>query len=156
MVCFTGCSNLIEPPEIPKNVTNMAQSFVSCSKLEYLPNIPANVSTLRGAFGYCELITVAPEIPESVKDMTRTFIGCTNLRMAPSIIPKDVEELEETFRECINLSGKIKIEANPSIYTNCFYKCSTNITDNLILHGNMEVINKLLDTKSSDSMIIFE
>lgn len=156
MVYFIGCSSLLEPPKIPENVTNMAQSFVYCSNLRYLPDIPEKVSNLRGTFGYCKLVTIAPTIPESVVDMTRTFVGCENLQIGPKIIPKNVELLEETFLECSNLSGKIRIEANPSIYTKCFYKCSTNTTNNLVLQGNTEVINNLLSTKSSDSKIIFE
>lgn len=128
---------------------------MGCSNLKVVPNtIPNTVTDTTSAF-QGTAIEVAPDIPDSVTNMNHTFRECHNLKTVNKI-SNAVEEMNFTFYYCYILEGNLEINANPISYANCFKGCSNNSTNNLVLKGTSEILDELLNTKSSDSKIIIE
>ncbi len=149
---FDRCVNLAETPYIPDSVINFANTFRGCIKLEKITNIPQKTTTLSNTFFGCKnLKTVPNTIPYTVTNMTSTFQE-SGLIESPDI-PSSVTNMNHTFRGCHDLKGTLTINANPSTYICCFYNCSTDITDTLILKGNSSMLNELLSTKTNNSKI---
>ena len=76
---FQGCSNLIQAPKIPNNVTNMTFTFSECTNLSQAPDIPSGVKYMNCAFLDCKNLIQAPNIPSSAEYIDQTFYGCTKL-----------------------------------------------------------------------------
>ncbi len=153
---FGSCTNLKNTTKLPENLETMGMCFHSCTSLKIAPKIPSKVTNMASAFMGCTLLQALPEIPEGVVDMTSTFQGCTSLSNIDIKIPSSVKNLSHTFREDINLNGKITIEAIPNEYANCFYNTSTNENAQLIISGpeeNREILTNIIATKSSNSNI---
>ncbi len=87
--------------------------------------------------------------------MKETFVGCTNLKTPPSLIPESVDNLNKTFMDCSILEGKLSINANPSIYENCFYGSAIN-SKGVIITGNSNLLEQIINTKSLESNIMQE
>jgi hypothetical protein len=175
---FGNCVNLMETPYIPDSVVNFGSTFKGCTKLEKVTNIPQKTTTLSHTFFGCtDLKSIPNEISNTVTDMTSTFQD-TGIEIAPDI-PNSVTSMNHTFRECHNLTtvnkisnnaetmnctfyncylleGDLEINANPTNYGSCFAGCSINSPNNLVLKGSSEVLNELLNTKSSKSKIAIE
>ena len=115
---FDGCASLTSAPVIPDGVTSLYCAFAWCSSLSVAPVIPDSVTNMYGALEYTAIET-APVIPSGVTNMSGTFIQCLNLRDAP-IIPSSVNDMSWTFAGCSSLSDSVEVNANPSVYTDCF------------------------------------
>lgn len=103
-----NCINLIEAPEIPKNVVSIYSGFYGCEKLKRAPKLPNGLENMTFAFDGCKSMIEAPVIPNTVKEMNCAFWNCENLVQAPDI-PSSVEYLEQAFAGCKKLSGKFTI-----------------------------------------------
>ena len=123
---FHNCSNLINAPVIPANVTNMTSTFFICSNLVNAPVIPAKVTNMRSTFVGCSNLINAPAIPTNVIDMCYTFNGCDNLINAP-VIPANVTSMAYTFSGCYNL---INAPVIPAKVTNIY--CTFGSCSNLV------------------------
>ena len=82
---YSNCQNLVEAPEIPAGVTNMASCFQWCFNLIEAPEIPDGVTSLSACFdhdtgGRSHLQGPSViRIPDSVTQMQKCFNGCTAL-----------------------------------------------------------------------------
>ncbi len=153
---FSNCTNLTNIKSLPKNLENMKGCFRGCSNLKIVPEIPNKVTNISNTFYNCTALQQIPNIPEGVIDMTSTFQGCTSLTNIDIKIPSSVKNLSHTFREDINLNGKITIEATPDEYANCFYNTSTNGNVQLIISGpeeNRNILTNIIATKFANSNI---
>ena len=153
---FGGCINLVNITSLPKNLENVGSCFRGCTKLKIAPKIPSKVTNMANTFFGCTALQEIPNIPNGVIDMTSTFQGCTSLTNIDIKIPSSVKNLSHTFREDINLSGKITIEAIPDEYANCFYNTSTSENTELIISGpveNREILTQIIGTKFNNSNI---
>ena len=119
---FHNCSNLINAPVIPANVTNMTSTFFICSNLVNAPVIPAKVTNMRSTFVGCSNLINAPAIPTNVIDMCYTFNGCDNLINAP-VIPANVTNMCYTFNGCYSLINAPVIPANVTNMAWTFGNC---------------------------------
>ncbi len=138
---FGNCVNLLETPYIPNSVTNFTATFKGCEKLEKVTNIPQKTTTLFNTFiGCTNLKTIPNEIPNTVEDMSSAF-QATGLEIAPDI-PNSVTNMNSTFRGCKNLKNVNKISDNVEDMGYTFYECN--------------ILNELLNTKSSKSKIVIE
>ena len=151
---FVGCTNLTTAPTIPSSVTDMSNSFAECTNLTTAPTIPSSVTVMVCTFYGCRSLTIAPTIPSSVTNMEFTFEYCTSLKKAPTI-PSSVTDMYSTFRYCTNLQGTIEINANPKLYTNCFYGAATEGTG-LVVTGASTMLDTLIATKKSDDSNIIK
>lgn len=174
---FALCTKLESMPNIGNNVRDFSGAFQSCSNLKNTTKLPNSIEEMSGAFLGCTNLTVAPEIPLNAINLANTFQGCTSLLSAPSIIPDKVENMQSTFQDCTalkstpieipvcvknllytftncgNISGSLKINAEATIFNNCFFNCSISTDCHLFLSGTSSVLNELLKTKSSNSNI---
>ena len=156
---FARCTSLTTAPEIPSSVTDMGSTFSGCTSLITAPEIPSNVTDMGNTFYGCTSLTTAPEIPSSVTNMRGAFYNCSNLEKAPSVISNNVKYLggdiysHGAFEGCTKLTGSIIINANPSVYTNCFRYASTASGTNLVVSGSSNVLDEIIATKSSNSNI---
>ena len=116
---FDGCVNLETAPEIPYGVTNMDYAFYGCSKLTEFGEIPETVTSMKATFHSCINLIKAPNIPSNVTELSYTFADCTGLVTAP-IIPASVLNMDSLFINCSSLTGVITINANPTVYDDCF------------------------------------
>ena len=147
-----------EVPELPNNITSMVGTFSGCSKLQKVINLPKELINMKNTFQNCIMLQQIPLIPEKVENMESTFSGCSILESTENniIIPNTVKNMVYTFARCTNLIGRIEINANPDNYTGCFNLCSINSSEDLILFGNSNLLNELLNTKSANSNITTE
>lgn len=99
---FSGCSNLVNIPSLPANISNLDYTFASCSNLVNGPVIPNSVQSLGSTFYSCNNLTTVNNLPDSIIEMTSTFAGCTNLTTVA--LPNNVSYLISTFARCTNLS----------------------------------------------------
>lgn len=174
---FKNCSGLKIPPKIPYTVTNMALTFSHTSisespqipmnvevlswcfeftNLINMPLIPINVQRMYGSFYMCKSLKTASKLPQSVKIINYLFAGCENLALDNFIIDENVETMEHIFEDCYCLTGNLIINANPSSHNYTFYRCSINSDTYLILSGNSNVLQEILETKIDDSKIKIE
>ncbi len=144
---FQYCLELQEVPELPKNITSLDGTFICCKKLTKAPKIPKGVTNLTETFWNCYSLIEAPDIPDSVKNMENTFMGCQSLRTAP-VIPAGVINMSGTFSRCGNLTGEIVINANPTVYKECFYSVRF-IHQNLSLTGTSTMLEELRSTSEN-------
>ncbi len=172
---FRDLSGLKVAPVIPSTVTNMALTF-SHTQIENAPVLPNSLKILSWAFEFTNL-TEAPSIPDGVQRMYGTFYmckelvkpsvlpnsvtiidylfaGCENLTLNHFIIGENVESMEHLFEDCFSLKGTLIINANPTEYYYCFYRCSINSSDYLILSGKSNILLDIFNTKIEDSKII--
>lgn len=174
---FRECDELIISPGIPETVTTMFATFTSCVNLEIPPVLPTNLENMYGLFYNCNSLKYAPEFPETVRDMSHSFVFCKKIESFPKLpsnvielngafahnpslkkaphIPKSVEHMKETFIDCPNLEGTIVIDANPSVYTRCFLQTAL-YGNGLVLTGKSNMLDELLNTKSTNANIVLE
>lgn len=147
-----------EVNELPESIKSMSGTFSGCSKLKKVTNLPKELINMKDTFQNCIMLEQIPVIPPKVENMESSFSGCSILESTENdiIIPNTVKNMIYTFARCTNLTGKIQINANPDNYTGCFTRCSVNSSENLILYGTSNLMNELLNTKSSDSKIVLE
>ena len=174
---FRDLSSLKVAPVIPSTVTNMVLAF-SHTQIETAPVLPKNLKILSWAFEFTKL-TEAPSIPNGVQRMYGTFYmckelvkpsvlpnsvtiidylfaGCENLILNDFIIGENVESMEHLFEDCYSLKGSLIINANPTGYYYCFYRCSINSSDYLILSGKSNILLEIFNTKIESSKIIMK
>ena len=94
---FSGCSSLIELPDISKwntnNVNNMKAMFDNCSRLSSLPDISKwntnNVTDISFIFNKCISLSSLPDISKwntnNVNNMSSMFQLCLSLTELPHI-----------------------------------------------------------------------
>ncbi len=85
--CFYGCTKMLDAPQIPQSVRNMAYSFYQCASLKKAPILPERVEDIRYAFWNCASMTTAPDIPRFVKYMQNCLVGCTKVSGEMIIYP---------------------------------------------------------------------
>jgi hypothetical protein len=115
---FTGCENLKEVTNFPKDVLEMDYAFKSCTELEIVPDIPDGANSLLGTFEECTSLNNAPYIPESVNEMRYTFMFS-------------------------GVSGEVKIDATPENYEMCLF----GVTNEISVVGKCENKEDILNTK---------
>ncbi len=176
---FKGCSDLKKAPIIPNTVTNMALTFshtqidispILPPKLNVLswtfeftnltetPIIPQEVQRMYGTFYMCKkLVKIStPSLPDSVTIIDYLFAGCENLILNDFVIDENIESMEHLFENCYSLMGTLIINANPTNYYYCFYRCSTNSSSDLILSGNSNILLDIFNTKIENSKIVLK
>jgi Mycoplasma protein of unknown function, DUF285. len=124
-LCFYGCTNLVQAPELPATVTTMSSCFQDCIGLIQSPALPAAVTDMSYCFAGCKGLSQSPKIPDAVKNMRYCFEGCKGLSEAPAI-PAAVENMSGCFSGCTGLTQSPKIP-NPNSVTNmeaCFQNCT--------------------------------
>ena len=144
---FYECSSLIQTPEIPSSVTSMVWTFYNCSSLTQAPKIPSSVTSMDKTFSECSSLIQAPEIPSSVTNMNETFYNCRSLTQAP-IIPSSVKNMTYTFSGCTSLTGTVTINADPTVYTDCFEETTKPIT----LTGTSTMLSALAGTANNGNV----
>ena len=122
----------------------MDHTFSGCISLQTAPELPRNIKSLSFTFDYCTSLLIAPQIPDGVEDMTGTFRDCIRLINAPQI-PESVTGMEQTFFLCKSLTGEISINANPVVYTECFFDVNFN-EQKLTLTGDSLILDNLMQT----------
>ena len=116
--CFSGCTSLVQAPEIPSSVTNMEGCFRDCTSLTQAPEIPNSVTNMEGCFNNCENLTQAPVIPSSVTAMSFCFYYCeslTSVTLKCNYLPNTIymQYSRDAFKYCRNLSANsIKVPAD--------------------------------------------
>ena len=123
---FSGCSNLVEAPVIPSNVTILYDTFQGCYDLINAPVIPSNVTNMAFTFKTCFNLVNIVAIPEKVTNMCGTFDGCSSLINVPDI-PVSVTDVNSTFDDCRRLINAPVIHASVTDMTNTFQGCSNLI-----------------------------
>ena len=151
--CFSECTSLTAITTLPESITNMAISFSGCTSLKSAPELPTNAINLRGTFANCTSLKEAPLIPNKVENMQSTFQGCIQLVTPPSLIPLSVKNLECTFTYCENISGSMRIDAEPERYALCFASAATSQGVQLRITGNSSLLESIINTKSANSNI---
>ena len=165
---FCEISELIVMPTIPNTVSTLTNAFIRCENLGILTNISSKVSILGSTFKGCTSLEKSMEIPYGVTNIYGIFSGCTNLKNGPSNIPETVTNMQQSFLDCVNLSGDITVNANVtgypvvSIELNDFYRCfygatlkENNVHLNVFLKKDIyqlfnEQITKVYDSKKSN------
>ena len=150
---FNSCVNLEIPPILPSKLENMYGLFYNCNSLKYSPEFPKTVTDMAQSFVFCRKIESFPELPPNVISLNGAFAHNPALKKAPSYIPSTAKTMKETFIDCPNLEGTIVIDANPIDYTRCFQKTSL-YGNGLTLTGKSNLLEKLINTKSSDANIM--
>ncbi len=172
--CFYMCQNLIKAPDIPASVTDLYYTFYDCKRITETPQvystadwyytfyyctglvsvtIPDGITSVEGAFASASGLINMPIIPESVTNISKTFYYCTNLTV-PTNIPKSVTKMDTAFAYCYNLEGTMGIHAEPEVYADCFKKASrSSYSSGLVLTGTSAMLEELMNTKSTDSVI---
>ena len=121
---FYGCNSIETAPAIPSTITDMSYAFWHCSTLKSAPDMTnANsVVNMRFAFNYCTSMVNAPVIPDSVTNMNNAFDSCYNLSELPEgfKIPSGATDITVVLHKCYLITGTIRVDANPTAYTNCF------------------------------------
>ena len=150
---FNSCVNLEIPPILPSKLENMYGLFYNCNSLKYSPEFPRTVTDMAQSFVFCRKIESFPELPPNVISLNGAFAHNLALKKAPSYIPATAKTMKETFIDCPNLEGTIVIDANPIDYTRCFQKTAL-YGNELTLTGRSNLLEKLINTKSSDANIM--
>lgn len=76
---FSGCTHMVQSPEIPHGVKDMTSAYADCHFLLDPPVIPDGVDNMNSAFYACRALSSAPAIPESVANLRNAFDECTAL-----------------------------------------------------------------------------
>ena len=176
---FNGCSNLVNVINIPNKVRDMGSTFQNCILLENFGDIPNSVNRLSYTFyncknlkkvGYigdgvkdmsfafadCSKLIGISNIPQNVENLNTAFSSCTNLKDIDIVIPETANDITGIFGGCINLQGRIQINANPENYEYCFHSgCATN-GSGLTITGTSDILQELNDEYGSNGKIKFE
>ena len=131
-------------------VINLEYCFADCRSLTTPPTIPSGVTSMFGCFADCTALTTAPTIPNSVINMSSCFYRCTALTIAPDI-PSSVTNMNHCFAGCTALTGKIVINANPSIYT----KCMEDTQQEIVLVGSSALLQNIADTANNGNVYVW-
>ena len=70
---FCDCTSLLEAPEVPETVTDMAGAFKNCTSLVKGPYIPASVKYLTDTFNSCTSLTGTLVIDGTASDNAGSF-----------------------------------------------------------------------------------
>ncbi len=171
---FADCKSLIKTPYIPEGVTDLTFAFLRCESLETVTNLPDSCINLKNTFVGCESLVTVPAIPDKVTNMDLTFYECTSLITAPIIpdkvtnmdftfyectslitaptIPDKVTNMDSTFTRCTSLTGDIVINANPTLYENCFKGVSLT-AQGIKLSGSSTLLSELRDTAEFEKIV---
>lgn len=134
---FYNCTNFINAPTIPANVTNMSSTFYGCANLIKAPEIPENVTNMTQTFAYCYNLVDAPAIPAQVINMFSAFLGCRNLVDAPNMTnASNVTVLYQAFQGCYNLINAPVIPANVTSIGSMFTSCNS-LVDAPVIPSNV-------------------
>ena len=104
---FSGCTNLMEAPQIPQSVRFLNGTFANCTSLVDASNlvIPTNIKEMGttevpyGTFYNCTSLKYLPKIPANEgTTMHLTFYNCKNLVEKPNL-PSHVDE-SNVFSGC--------------------------------------------------------
>ena len=169
---FENCTTLVNAPTIPNSVYQMWYTFYGCTSLINAPILPEHV-TLGCTFGDCTNLINIPPLPKhfSISPEGYVFAGCTSLKNAPDmsnveldgessfmgmfcecsnlvnapIIPANVYEMRETFRNCTNLKGNIYIKSNNiRMFDHCFD--NTSLPKNVYISKGSNTWNAAIAT----------
>lgn len=166
--CFQKCKALKVAPSIPNNVKYMAYTFANCENLIDISSviIPNSAIDIHGAFSSCSLLNnisslVIPStvtridnlfaystsltdasslvIPIGVTNMNGAFYGCDSLKSVP-VIPSSVLNMQSTFGDSPLITGNVVIHANPTNYTNCFFRVDMS---KITLTGSSNILDSI-------------
>ena len=138
---FQNCYNLITAPKIPNTTTDMCGTFECCFALTDAPAIPDGVKDLEFTFANCFVMVNAPIIPSTVENMHQTFYNCYQITTV-SPIHNSVTDMRGAFQCCTSLTGTIEIDANPSVYSDCFRGTDFQ-TQNITLTGTSTMLDEI-------------
>ena len=135
---FSGCSSLVESPELP--ATTLADNcyggmFSQCSSLTKAPELPATTLANRCyayMFNSCSSLTEAPELPATTlapRCYGQMFQACYNLRTAPELPATTLAEecYAQMFYLCTGLSTTPELPATTlayECYSEMFKQCN--------------------------------
>lgn len=158
---FSDCYNLITAPEIPNGVTNMSGTFALCYSLTTAPIIPESVTSMWATFSGCTSLktyvgSTDPDgdfsnykLPNDLEYMNSAFNACTLLTAAP-VVPENIDYFDSAFKDCTLLTGEIEINANPSVYYDCF----KGTTNPIILKGTSTKLAELAATATNGNVTV--
>ena len=128
-------------------LTSIALCF-SGFNIKTSPQIPNTVTSMYCAFKGCELLETVPQLPSSVVNLSDTFSCCTSLKNCNNVrIPDTAKDMWGTFQNCTNLSGTIRIDANPNSIDD--FDCLFNgTTKEIILTGVSPKLQEFANTSS--------
>ncbi|MBQ0102056.1 MAG: SipW-dependent-type signal peptide-containing protein [Firmicutes bacterium] len=95
------------------------------------------------------LLTTAPEIPDTMVYMNTAFAKCGKLVKAPSVIPENVTDLNNAFKNCpLTETSSIEINANidpenTKAWESCFWGNARLQEDQLALTGSSHALEML-------------
>lgn len=123
-LCFYGCTNLVQAPELPATVTTMRSCFQNCTGLIQSPALPAAVTDMSYCFAGCKGLTQVPKLPDAVKNMRYCFEGCKGLAESTAL-PAAVENMSGCFSGCTGLTQSPKLPDAVTNMGSCFFGCTS-------------------------------
>ena len=139
---FNNCRNIINAPIIPTSVTDMSYTFFACRNLVNAPAIPASVTSMHGAFTICDSLVNAPDMSNAanVKDMSYAFSLCADLVEVPAI-PVNITSMAYTFENCHNLVSAPDMSNAVNVTNMCytFHDCR-NLVDAPEIPSNVTIM----------------
>ena len=139
---FNNCRNIINAPIIPTSVTDMSYTFFGCRNLVNAPAIPASVTSMHGAFTICDSLVNAPDMSNAanVKDMSYAFSLCADLVKVPAI-PVNITSMAYTFENCHNLVSAPDMSNAVNVTNMCytFHDCR-NLVDAPEIPSNVTIM----------------
>ena len=142
---FTNCDGIVEIAFLPHSVILADAIFQLCDNLAIVENLPDTITNLSGAFAHDINLKYVYNIPNNVVDLRYAFDGCTSLINVLDAIPELVENMTGTFRDCHNLTGTIKINAQPTSYSTCFSRTASQTETLKIMGNNKTLLQNILD-----------
>lgn len=109
---FSECRSMVECPIDMSNTKAkiLYDAFYNCSNMINPPSLPKTAVNLQACFSGCSNMIKAVEIPEGAKNCVEMFLACEKIMEAP-VIPSSVTNAKEMFDYCTNLRGEIYVYA---------------------------------------------
>lgn len=131
---FKGCESLAKAPDLTKlkALKNLSFTFSGCTSMSQAPALPATVTEMTDTFRGTSLFEVPEDIPEGVTKLTTTFYGCQSLEFiadsAMEKLPKSIQIMEYTFKNCKNLTYAPPIPKTVGIQVDLFEECGKKVS----------------------------
>lgn len=146
-------SGIIKATSIPSSVKSLTWTF-EYSNLTKMPYISEGVTNMMGCFFNCANLTEVTTIPKTVTCIENTFLNCKYLKLDNFVISENIDNVINTFYGCTNLTGTLIFNANPTKYGSCFQDVASQSSESLIVIGNADIIQKIVDVSYGANIII--
>lgn len=120
---YSGCEELKKAGAIPENVVITDNMFSDCIKLQGAADCSKAVKVQKatGMYSGCSTLTSA-NVPPNVQNLDNTFENCINLKEMP-MIPKSVTSMNSTFANNKSLEKLSNVPRNVTSISGCFSGC---------------------------------